>query len=232
MTMYTDMDTVSLLNMFQVCDSMFPIGAFTLSNGLETFVQKDKLLNAGELKQYIENYISFMPYNELGFFSLITRGEMTEESIVELDQLYGAMRTPREIREGSEKLCKRFIKAWKRIEALPSLEKYEALIKSGKCDGHYTIALSLFVKDKMIDSRTAGNIYAYSIIMGIITNAVKTAPLSQVDGQIILNESLGKIEEAMLKAEKVTVEELGVGGTGFEIYAYNHETLYSRLYMS
>ena len=78
----------------------------------------------------------------------------------------------------------------------------------------------------------AASIYAYSIISGIITNAVKLVPLSQLDGQLILNESLTAIECAVDISSKIEIDELGLGGTGFEICSYNHETLYSRLYMS
>ena len=62
-----------------------------------------------------------MPYNELGFFFILNSDEISAEKIVELDNLYSAIRTSREIREGSEKLCKRFIKAWNKIEQLSLL---------------------------------------------------------------------------------------------------------------
>ena len=34
-------DTAGLMHILQICDSLFPVGAFTLSNGLETYVQHD-----------------------------------------------------------------------------------------------------------------------------------------------------------------------------------------------
>lgn len=37
------MSALSLLQMIQISDSLFPIGAFTLSNGLETMVLQEKL---------------------------------------------------------------------------------------------------------------------------------------------------------------------------------------------
>ncbi len=211
---------------------MFPIGAFTLSGGLETFVQTERLISAEHLKQYVNNVISFMPFNELGFLFLVNKEGLTRDRIIELDQLYSAIRTPREIREGSERLCKRFLKAWGKVETLPSLKIYEQLIRDKECDGHYTIAVGLFIVDKGIPVRDGASIYAYSVVSAIITNAVKMVPLSQLDGQAILNQSIQKIDEVVAKAEGITEKELGVGGTGFEIYSYNHETLYSRLYMS
>ncbi len=226
------MDMTLLLNMFQISDSLFPIGSFTLSNGLETFVQKEKLETATDLKTYVKNYVSFMPYNELGVYFLLNNSEISKEKIIEIDGIYSAIKSSREIREGSKKLCSRFIKLWEKIEKLPSLECYSALIKEGICEGHHSIAVALFVYDKGIDKSEGASIYAYSVVSGIITNAVKLVPLSQIDGQLILNDALNDIGKAVLIAKKVKKEELGICGAGFEIYSYNHETLYSRLYMS
>ena len=78
----------------------------------------------------------------------------------------------------------------------------------------------------------AASIYTYSLLSAIVTNAVKTIPLSQMSGQKILNEMLKKIEVCIAEAKTVQLEDLGIGGTEFDIEAMNHEMLYSRLYMS
>ncbi len=218
--------------MFQICDSLFPIGSFTLSNGLETFTQELKLASADDLKKYVKNYLTFLPYNELGFLFLLNSEPITESRIIEFDQVYAALRSAREVREGSEKLCRRFLKVWQKIEALPSLVLYESLIKRGICDGHHAIAVALFMADKGVDLKQGAAIYAYSLVSAIITNAVKLVPLSQLDGQAILNASLSEIDAVVAKAQVVKFEELGLSGAGFELAAFGHETLYSRLYMS
>ncbi|MFI3226967.1 MAG: urease accessory UreF family protein [Clostridia bacterium] len=223
---------IKLLNMFQISDSAFPIGSFTLSNGLETFTQKDKLSTAKDLEKYVENYVSFMKYNELGFLNLLCNAEFTVDNLILLDNMYSAIRSPREIREGSARLCKRFIKTWQKIEKLQLLDTYSDLISQGLCEGHHTICVALFIKEKNIDFEAGANIYAYSTVSAIITNAVKNVPLSQLDGSLILNKSFEMIEKAVKESKNTTIGQLGIGGTGFEIYSYNHETLYSRLYMS
>ncbi len=228
----------ALLSMLQVSDSVFPIGSFTLSNGLETFVQKDKLKNSADLEAYVANILSFMPYNELGFFAQIyhtafdNSGTIKQEELILLDALYAAYTSPFEVRRGSEKLCQRFLKVWKKIEILPHLALYKQLIDEKMCMGHHVLALALFVKDKGISYEEGAHIYAYSAISGIVTNAVKSVPLSQLDGQVVLNKALPLVQEAVFKARHVGRSELGISGSAFDIYAMQHETLYSRLYMS
>ncbi len=238
---------IAFLNTLQVCDSLFPIGSYTLSNGLETFVQENKLQTCNDLKLYAENYISYMPYNELAFLSFIYKSldklELTtlkdnpqkqrlESKLIEIDTLYSAYKSAYEVRRGSMKLCQRFIKIWERIEEIPLLSLYKSLIQENKCDGHHLILFGLFTLSKKIDFRLSANMYAYNILSGIVTNAVKSVPLSQLDGQVILNSLLVSIQQAVEKSEKIDRDELGICGSAFDIYAMKHENLYSRVYMS
>ena len=60
------MSALSLLQMIQISDSLFPIGAFTLSNGLETMVLQEKLTTKEDLDRYVKNYMKLLPFNNLG----------------------------------------------------------------------------------------------------------------------------------------------------------------------
>ena len=53
------MSALSLLQMIQISDSLFPIGAFTLSNGLETMVLQEKLTTKEDLDQILAITNSF-----------------------------------------------------------------------------------------------------------------------------------------------------------------------------
>lgn len=54
-------DTAGLMHILQICDSLFPVGAFTLSNGLETYVQHDIITSPKGLEEYLHSYISVLP---------------------------------------------------------------------------------------------------------------------------------------------------------------------------
>ena len=47
------MNELKRLYMLQICDSLFPIGAFTLSNGLETYVQRGVVHSPETLAAYL-----------------------------------------------------------------------------------------------------------------------------------------------------------------------------------
>lgn len=79
-------DTAGLMHILQICDSLFPVGAFTLSNGLETYVQHDIITSPKGLEEYLHSYISVLPYNELGAAAAAYNAD--EKELCRLDERY------------------------------------------------------------------------------------------------------------------------------------------------
>lgn len=228
----TPMDELRRLYMLQICDSLFPIGAFTLSNGLETFVQRGLIDSAEQLGQYLTDYLAVAPYQELGVMALAMRSAADEAAWMALDRLYTALRAPMEVRQGSAKLCMRLLKAAGQIAPLPVLEAYYARIRQGDCTGQHPIAVGLFAAGHGMDTQEALTIYGYSLLSAMTTHAAKCVPLRQLEAQRVLRDHLPALLQAVQDAQKVTQEDLGVSGAAFDILAMQHETLYTRLYMS
>lgn len=226
------MKNLAMLQMMQISDSLFPIGAFTLSNGLETYVCENKLSTIEDLEQYLNSYLAVLPYNDLGAMMLAYVHADDRRYLKELDVLSMALKSPMEVRTGSRKLCSRFLKLWEKIHAYESLQEYYQLVKEHQCQGNHAIAVGLYTKEIGLTIEQGAAIYVYSLLTAIVTNAVKTIPLSQTMGQKLLNQFLQRIDGCVEKAADVTMEDLGIGGTEFDIAAMKHETLYSRLYMS
>ena len=105
------MNDKSFLKLLQSVDAFFPIGAFTLSNGLEDYVMRNKIKSEEDLMIYLKNFIAVFPYNDLGLLSLAYRHADHKEQILHLDHIAGAMKSAREIRTGSVKMCSRYLKA-------------------------------------------------------------------------------------------------------------------------
>ncbi len=227
---------LALLRMLQVSDSMFPIGSFTLSDGLETFVAERRINSISDLREYAESYLTILTYNDLAgliqAFNACDAFTSFEEKILELDRFMYVWKGPMEVREGSKKLCSRFIKIWDNLSEFPKLAAYKHLISSGKCIGIHSLAIGLYAYDVGISVSQAAEIYTYQKMSALVTNAVKTVPLSQIQGQTVLSECLKKIPAIVSISKSLRLEDMGLGGTMFDIEAMRHEQLYSRLYMS
>ncbi len=222
------MSITELLPLMQSLDPLFPVGGFTLSNGLETYVQKELVYDKQTLKEFLDSYLYTARYNDLAFCAKAAQGI----DPAELDQIYTASRTPYEIRTGSIKMCSRAVKAMSVIRDFPRLRGYMTSVESGECAGHHAIAVGLLIQDAGIDIPTAVGMYAYSILSAMTNHAAKLVPLRQLDAQAALAQAAALIEENADAAVKADIEDLGVSGFGFDLRAMQHERLYSRLYIS
>jgi urease accessory protein len=218
--------------MLQVTDAFFPVGAFTQSNGLETYIQTGKIALPKQLEEYIKEYAAFLPYNDLGLFHLAYQSRNDLEEIIRLDHLCAAMKSSKEIKIGSKKMGIRFLKLQNSTQNSPSLIKYNHEVMSGTADGYYPVAMGLFAADMEIEEEHALAMYAYGILSAIVNNGVKMIPLSQMDGQGILARSLKLVEECIAQTKAVDAEMLGISGFAYGLYCMQHECLYTRLYMS
>ena len=243
------------LAMLQVCDSVFPIGAFALSNGMETFVQRDFLRRGPDFEQYLKNYLEVAPYKEIG--QMVIAGRYAQDSrlsergldtrIEELDALCSALQSAREIRDGSERMCTRLIKLVEKMDAnskrdgtehsgiernSPHLARYQRLIADGRCRGLHAVAMGLYAADHAASLRSAAVTYGYSLISALTMCAAKAIPLSQYAGQVALHDSFPNLVQAVDVAFTLKPDDLGISGAYLDIAAMQHETLYSRLYMS
>lgn len=216
------------LSLLQALDSLFPIGTFTLSNGMETYVQKNLVCNAETLTEFLNAYIYTLPTNDLGFAAKAAIGEPFKM----LDEICTASKSPWELRNGSAKQCIRLIKAEKVLGEYDALNHYAEMIDSGVCSGCYAVALGLFMKDTNTDIVQGLEMVCYSFLSSMVNHAVKLIPLRQLDGQKCLSEAMEKIPDAVQKAMHISVEELGISGAGFDLRSMQHEKFYSRLYIS
>ena len=178
-------DTAGLMHILQICDSLFPVGAFTLSNGLETYVQHDIITSPKGLEEYLHSYISVLPYNELAAAAAAYNADEKDGC---LDEIY--LRRKHHLRyEAAQKGHKAFFSKYATMVGKAS-GLYKASTEQGICKGHQCIAYGLYMRDNGIGLSEGLAVYGYSICSAIVTNCVKLVPLSQLAGQKILERAL------------------------------------------
>ena len=74
--------------------------------------------------------------------------------------------------------------------------------------------------------------HMYATISTLVQNAVRTIPLGQKDGQLILKHFADDFENLYSKIEKLTEDDFGANIPGLEMAQIKHETQVFRLFMS
>jgi urease accessory protein len=219
--------------LLQINDALFPIGGYSHSYGLETYIQKDMLKSEAEIRQYIDNRIKYsIKYTELLGARLAYENAEDSLKLRELDEIMTASKAPKEIRLASIKLGSRFIKTLNVCKLKlnkPYFSEYSAL---GHTDKHHCIAYGVVCRAGELDLKTALSTYLYAQCSAMVTNCVKLVPLSQSVGQRLLYDSFALMEEVVEETMGLEESKLCLSTPAFDIRCMEHERLYSRLYMS
>lgn len=223
--------------LLQINDALFPIGGYSHSQGLETYIQRGLVHDEDTAREYITNKIKWnFEYTELLAARLAYEAAEKKnlKGLLHLEELLEASRIPMEQREAARKMGSRFAKTIEKLE-LPISEsgifrKYLDARK-GKTVNHCCI-YGIFCAEMQIPLEEALSHYLYAQTSAIVTNCVKTIPLSQTSGQKLLSGCYGEFEMILKDVMKKREEDLCLSAPGFDIRGIQHERLYSRLYMS
>lgn len=228
-------DLGALLELLHITDPTLPIGGFSHSNGLETYVQKNLVKDASSTKEFVASMLeNNYKYNDALAVRLAYEATLNGdlEGILTLDAECHALKAPREVREGSQKLGVRLMKIYGEVIDDPLLKQVYEQISKKKIQGHYCVIFGVVTAVLKIEIDRAICSFFFNAAVGMVTNAVKLVPLGQMDGQKTLFAIQGLIENLTKETLKLDREMLGVCNAALDIRCIQHEGLYSRLYMS
>jgi urease accessory protein len=224
----------ALLSLLQLTDPTLPIGGFSHSAGLETYVQEGIVHDAATAKTFVtEMLTNSLQYTEAAFLSLAYDATVKNHivQLMDLDQECTAVKLPQEMREASRKLGIRLLKIFQGACNSPVVDRYKELTIAGNT-GNYCIVFGMIAAVQGIDKADVLTGFYYNAAMGMITNSVKLIPLGQQAGQALLFSIKPLIQQLAINSMIPDRERLGVCCPAFDIRSMQHELLYSRLYMS
>lgn len=229
------MGELELLQLLQLSDPTLPIGGFSHSAGLETYVQQGLVHDVSSAEQFITNQVRYnLGYTDAALLSLAYDAAIANDpaGISDLDCECNALKLPRELREASQKLGLRLLKIFAGLQPADLVKDFLAQVQSGKGNGHYCIAFGVCAAAAGIGKKSALTAFLYNAAVGMVTNSVKLVPLGQQAGQQLLYRLHPLVAAVAGQCMEPDRQMIGMCCTGFDIRSMQHEHLYSRLYMS
>ena len=228
------MSSLQLLQLLHLCDPALPIGGFSHSAGLETYVQTGLVTDRATATEFVMQQLSqSIFYTDAAFVSLAYECSVNNDlkTLLQLDEECTALKLPREMRQASNKLGIRLMKLYQQQIVSEVFTTYAQSVARQQAFG-YCIVFGLLAAALKIDKPETLSGFYCNAATGFVTNAVKLVPLGQQDGHEMLMELFPLINDLATKSLHPDKELIGLCSAGFDIRSMQHEHLYSRLYMS
>jgi urease accessory protein len=229
------MNNASLIRLLQLTDPTLPVGGFSHSFGLETYVQIGVVNNAASARDFIIQMLTQnIHFTDAAFVSLAydATSENNIEKLLQLDEECNAVKLPRELREASLKMGMRLLKIFLPIYDNTLLHQFRKEIIASNAFGHFCIVFGLLASVFNITKEDALSGFYYNAATGMVTNCVKLVPLGQQQGQEVLFSLQPIINKLTRESINPDINLVGLCCNGFDIRSMQHEQLYTRLYMS
>ncbi|HEX8235369.1 MAG TPA: urease accessory protein UreF [Abditibacteriaceae bacterium] len=223
------------LQHLQLLDSALPIGAFSHSFGLESLVQSGCIRSLDNLREYSQNMLfnSWATCDAMaikGVYQFAPQQRWNE--LWQLDRMIHLNRSARESREGAQKMGKRLLQLGQSLH--PDVEWNPLLeaVAAQKCIGCHSTVYGWATCHLQVPQRNAVEGYLYSCVTSCVNNAVRLMSIGQTQAQTLVAQMLPDIAEAWHHIANRDPFDFATSTPMLEVAAMQHETLYSRLFMS
>ncbi len=229
-------EPLALLRLLQLCDSLFPTGAFAYSHGLETLVARRAVHNRATLGAWVAALLEHGVASADAVFAAAARraadrGDLA--ALAALDAEAHAMRDARELREEGQLLARGTLRAARALApADPWLAEYEAAVDAGATPGAHPVAFALAARALGVPAGWAVLGFLYSAASALVAAGVRLIPLGQREGQTLLARLAPQLARWAADAARREPSEAASFLPAVAIASMAHERLPSRLFRS
>ena len=228
------MDSSHILQILQLSDGLFPIGAFAFSDGLETAVQRDEVVVVDDVRVWLDHYVDAAFRDSEGPALLQSMEAFPKDwkRLEGLDRELTALRVASETRVSSRLLGLRLVKTCVELYPGRGLEDLLERIESGQCHGNLAVVHGAVFRALGFGEREALLAFAYSRLSGTASAALRLASVGQQGMQQVLSDVLGRVPDVVDQILRAPSKRLTSFVPMMDVCQMEHRQLYSRLFRS
>lgn len=222
------------LELLHLCDSLFPIGGFAYSDGLEAATSAGTIAHAADLQAWLEAVLD----DTIGRLEgpAVWRAwravvDADVEVLLRLDEELTALRPASSARRSSRAMGQRLLTTWQALHPDERLERLSALAKEGLVGPVLPLAFAAAGACAGVTRRASVEAYAYTRLAATVSAAMRLMPIGQTDAHRLLSRALERVPAVVDRVE---------AGDGvcesftpmMDIAAMTQQYLHSRLFRS
>lgn len=229
------MTPIQLLQILQLNDSLFPLGAFAYSDGLETALHDEWIKQGDDVTNWMNHYIwsVFVPFDGRAFLksmNLYQTGNQT--SLIELDHELSAMKVAAGTRTSSITLGKRLLKSTIPLYPQSMLPQLLEAVEQGQQPGNLNLVQAAVATVLALAPEQALLAFGYAKLAGMLSAALRMVALGQQEGQQVLQRQLFELTQAANLCLQTYEQPLQSFSPVVDVLQLKHRFQYSRLFRS
>ena len=220
--------------LLQFGDSMFPIGSFAFSGGLESAIQKRVVTDAETLHAYARTALEQAAMGDgialVGAHRAAAAGDLDE--VARIDERVYARKLSSETRKMTVRMGKKFAEMGAEVIGVPLLKTWLERIGAGATPGCYPVSLAVNFAVQGLPARDAFVAHQYGVAAMILSAALRLMKISHVDTQRILYRLDAGADAAYEAAAAARLDDMAGFAPLTEVLAAVHVKSHVRLFMN
>jgi urease accessory protein len=222
-----------LLALLHLCDSLFPIGGFGYSDGLEAATSAGLVHTPADLQAWLDVCLDEVVGRTDGPAALRAWCAFNREdweALCELDEEITAMRPSSTTRRSSRAMGLRLVTTWSALYPDQRLEHLLALARRQRLGPALPIAFGCVCASAGVGMRDAGAAFAYTRLASTTSAALRLMRIGQTDAHTRLAETLERVPAVVdAMATRARPESFA---PAMDISAMAQQYLHTRLFRS
>lgn len=225
----------SLVTALQLGDGTFPSGRYTLSHGLESFVQQRRIRTPLELRALLEDYLTLVvgPTDATATAAAahaVAAGDAA--TVVEVDRLLFSLKTAHEAAGSSRRTGHSLLELACALSENPILAGYAAEVRSGRAPGNYAVVFGVLARAWGLSARQAATVEVYAFAAALLGVALRIFGIDHTFAQRTLHELGPLLSELGEQAAATPYPDMGGFAPLIDIMQMRHERAHVRLFGS
>ena len=223
---------MSSIRLLHLCDSLFPIGGFAYSDGLESAAAQGLVGDVGQLRDWLDTVLDETVGRFEGPAVLQAHDAFDHEQwdrLATIDEELTAMRMASATRRSSVAVGGRVVRTWHALYPEARLAHLLAMVEGGALGPALPVAFAAACSSARVERRDTLEAFAYTRLAATVSCAMRLMSVGQHDAHQLLARALDRVPEVAARAAGRASESFA---PALDIAQMTHQYVHSRLFRS